>query len=423
MSSNFSRRAWLQTSSTGLVFGSAWLQNLAASAQANAVSAPKSCILLWMTGGPSHIDTFDLKPDAPAQFRGEFNPIETAVPGIQISEHFPRLAQRMKDVAIIRGMTSPESDHQLASYHVHTGYQQRAGGLSFPALGAVASAELGRAEFALPNYVVIGTGSRSGTAAGFLGQKHQPLYVSDPVRGVEYVAPIVDRPRFDRQSNLLRKLEDSFYSRYQSPATQAHTIAMDASKRLMRAPELKAFDLSQEPRQDAYGESSFGQGCLLARRLVEAGVPFIEVNMRQADWDTHQQNFPRTRSLSLTVDFAISTLLDDLRDRGLLDQTLILWLGEFGRSPQVTSGGGRNHHSKAWSSLLMGGGVKGGQAIGKTDRTASEVVERPTTIGDFLATVCQLLGIDYSKENLAPGNSRPVRIVEKADNPLVEVIS
>lgn len=422
MTTNFSRRTWLQSASAGMVFGSAWLQNLAAHAQTNAPSKPKSCILLWMTGGPSHLDTFDLKPEAPANVRGEFQPIDTSVPGIQISEYFPKLAERMKHAAIIRSMTSPESDHQLASYHVHTGYQQRAGGLSFPAMGSIASAELGRADFALPNYVTIGTGSRAGTASGFLGQKHQPLYVSDPLRGVEYVSSLVPQVRFDRQLNLLRNLEDSFYARYQAPATQAHKIAIDASERLMRAPELKSFDVSVDSRREAYGDSSFGQGCLLARRLVEAGVPFIEVNMRNADWDTHNGNFPRTRSLSLQVDAAMATLIDDLHDRGLLERTLIIWMGEFGRSPQITTGGGRNHHSKAWSSLLLGGGVKGGQVVGKTDSTATEIIDRPVTIGDFLATVCQLLGIDHRKENHPPGVSRPVRIVDKAEKPLVEVL-
>jgi hypothetical protein len=201
-----------------------------------------------MTGGPSHLDTFDLKPEAPNNIRGEFQPIDTAVPGIQISEHFPELSQRMQHVAVIRSMTTPESDHRLASYHVHTGYQQRAGGLSFPALGAIASAELGRPEFALPDYVVIGTGSRAGTTSGFLGQRHQPLYVADPVRGVEYVEPLADNDRFDRQLGLLRKLEQAFYVRYQAPASQAHGIAVDDSVRLMRAPELKAFDLSHDSR-------------------------------------------------------------------------------------------------------------------------------------------------------------------------------
>jgi len=422
MAMNFSRRSFLRTAPLGVASGSAWLQTLAAQAKVGTKGSPKSCILLWMTGGPSHIDTFDLKPDAPSDVRGEFEPIDTSVPGIRISEHFPKFARQMQHAAIVRSMTTPESDHQLASYHVHTGYQQRAGGLSFPALGAIASAELGRQEFALPNYVVVGTGSRSGTTSGFLGQKHQPLYIGTPSRGVEYVNALVDDERFDRQLSLLKKLERSFHNRYQTPASQAHMIAVDASKRLMRAPELKAFDLADDPRAEVYGTSSFGQGCLLARRLVEARVPFIEVNMRQADWDTHQQNFPRTKALSLDVDAALATLMEDLRERGLLESTLIIWMGEFGRSPQITSGGGRNHHSKAWSSLLIGGGVRGGQVVGKTDETASLVAERPVTIGDFLATVCRLLGIDDTKENRPAGVNRPIRIVEKAEKPLVALL-
>jgi hypothetical protein len=421
MNNVFSRRGFLRTGAAGVGLGSSWLRTLAAHAGANELTPPKSCILLWMTGGPSHIDTFDLKPEAPDNIRGEFQPIDTSVPGIQISEHFPRLARRMQHAAVIRGMTTPESDHRLASYHVHTGYQQRTGGLSFPALGAIASAELGRAECTLPKYVVIGTGPRAGTTSGFLGQRHQPLYVSDAARGVEYVDSLVNVPRFDRQLGLLRELDRSFYARYQAPASQAHAIAVDDSVRLMRAPELNAFDLSRESRQDAYGQSSFGQGCLLARRLVEAGVPFIEVNMREADWDTHQLNFPRTKSLSLEVDTALAALLDDLQDRRLLDRTLVVWMGEFGRTPQITSGGGRNHHPQAWSSLLIGGGVIGGQVVGKTDRTASEVVDRPVSIVDFLATVCQLLGIDHTKENRPPGVDRPVRIVDKDAKPIVDL--
>jgi len=417
-----SRRTFLQTAPLGLVSGAAWLRTLAAHAAASKAKPPKSCILLWMTGGPSHIDTFDLKPDAPGNVRGEFEAIDTSVSGIQISEHFPQLAQRMKHVAVIRSMTTPESDHQLASYHVHTGYQQRAGGVSFPALGASASAEMGHADGALPNYVVIGPGARWGTSSGFLGQRHQPLYVSDPVRGVEYIEPSVDNQRFDRQLDLLRKLEQSFYRRYQAPASQSHAIALDGSERLMRAPELSAFDVSREANKDAYGDTDFSRGCLLARRLVEVGVPFVEVNMRQADWDTHRQNFSRTKSLSLEVDQAMSALLDDLNNRGLLEQTLVVWMGEFGRSPQITSDAGRNHHPKAWSSLLMGGGVKGGQVIGKTDRTATEVIDRPVKIVDFLATACRILGIDYAQENHPPGLNRPIRIVDKDEQPINELL-
>lgn len=423
MALSFSRRGFLTTAAGACAANGTWLQTLAARAAAEAAPPAKSCILLWMTGGPSHLDTFDLKPDAPSEIRGEFAEIETSVAGIRISEHFPRLATRMKHAAVIRGMTTPESDHQLATYHIHTGYQQRAGGVPFPALGAIASAELGRPDFALPNYVVIGTGSRSGTTSGFLGQQHQPLYVGSPARGVEYARALVDETTFDRRAALLKKLERSFYDRYQASAVHAHGIAVAASERLMRAPELKAFDLDDDSRAEAYGDTPFGQGCLLARRLVEARVPFIEVNMRQADWDTHQGNFPRTKALSLEVDAAMTTLMDDLERRGLLESTLIVWMGEFGRSPQITSGGGRNHHAKAWSSLMIGGGIKGGQVVGRTNDTAAEVVDRPTTIGDFLATVCRVLKIDPAKENHPTGVNRPIRIVDKAEHPLTELLT
>jgi hypothetical protein len=421
MNTTVSRRTFVQ-SAAGLATCSPWLRGLAAHAAAHPADNRKSCILLWMTGGPSHLDTFDLKPNAPQNVRGEFSEIDTSVPGIRISEYFPQMAREMKHAAVIRGMTTPESDHNLATYHVHTGYQLRAGGLPFPALGAVASHELGRGDFALPNYVVIGTGSRSGTTSGFLGQRHQPLYVAAPDRGVEYVRPAVDDDNFNRRLGLLRELESSYMSRTRTPLSQAHSVTIDSSEQLMRAPELKAFDLSEEKNVDAYGDGSFARGCLMARRLVEAGVPFVEVNMRQADWDTHRDNFPRTKSLSLEVDQAMTALVRDLEERGRLKDTLIVWMGEFGRSPQITSGGGRNHHAKAWSSLLLGGGVRGGQVVGKTDATATEVVERPVKITDFLATVCKLLGIDHTKENRPAGGTRPVRIVDLKEQVIEEVL-
>jgi hypothetical protein len=236
------------------------------------------------------------------------------------------------------------------------------------------------------------------------------------------VRPAVDDDNFNRRLGLLRELESSYMSRTRTPLSQAHSVTIDSSEQLMRAPELKAFDLSEEKNVDAYGDGSFARGCLMARRLVEAGVPFVEVNMRQADWDTHRDNFPRTKSLSLEVDQAMTALVRDLEERGRLKDTLIVWMGEFGRSPQITSGGGRNHHAKAWSSLLLGGGVRGGQVVGKTDATATEVVERPVKITDFLATVCKLLGIDHTKENRPAGGTRPVRIVDLKEQVIEEVL-
>src|ERR1051326_2674386 len=232
------RRDFIQANGLSLSAASlsGWLSALAARA-AGEGNRRKACIVLWMTGGPSHLDTFDLKPDARAEVRGEFRPIATAVPGIQISEHFPRFARLLRHAAILRGMSTQEADHQLASYHLHTGYQSRAGGLAFPALGSIASQELGRREFPLPSYAVIGPGPADGTRAGFLGPRHQPLYVPEPARGVENLAAIVDGQRFERQFQLLGELERSFYQAYQAPASQAHTTTLESSVRLMRARE------------------------------------------------------------------------------------------------------------------------------------------------------------------------------------------
>jgi hypothetical protein len=424
------RRDFLKACGVGVGTASlsGWLPTLAARADADGRRS-KSCILLWMTGGPSHLDTFDLKPEARSEVRGEFRPIATAIAGIQISEHFPRFARLLRHAAIIRGMSTPEVDHQLASYHLHTGYQNRAGGASFPALGAIASQELGRGlgrgEFPLPNYAVIGPGPQDGTQAGFLGPRHQPLRVPEPARGVENLSALVDGPRFQRQFQLLGELERSFYQAYQAPAGQAHTTMLQSAVRMMRARESQAFDLAREPEavRGRYGRTSFGQGCLLARRLVEAGVPFVEVNMGLGNdgWDTHTNNFPRTRTLSAQVDPAMSALVEDLRDRGLLERTLVIWMGEFGRTPQITSGGGRNHHARAWSTVLAGGGIHGGQVIGRTDRDAATVTDRPVSVVDFMATLCRILGIDYTRNNESP-DGRPVRIVDNRNvNPIAEL--
>jgi hypothetical protein len=421
------RRDFLRASglSLGAASLSGWLPTLAARA-AGEGARRKACIVLWMTGGPSHLDTFDLKPDARAEVRGEFRPIATSVPGIQISEHFPRFARLLRHGAILRGMCTQEADHQLASYHLHTGYQNRAGGLSFPALGAIASQELGRGEFPLPNYAVIGPGPRDGLSAGFLGTRHQPLFVPDPTRGVDNLAASVDAARFQRQFQLLGELERSFYQAYQAPASQAHTTTLESSVRMMRAREVQAFELARESEttRDRYGRTSFGQGCLLARRLIEVGVPFVEVNMGLGNdgWDTHVNNFPRTRTLSVQVDSGMSALIEDLRDRGLLDGTLVVWMGEFGRSPQITTGGGRNHHARAWSTVLVGGGIRG-QVIGRTDPTAAAVTERPISVVDFMATICRILGIDYTRNNLSP-EGRPVRVVDDRNvTPIRELFS
>ena len=427
MTPNLGRRTFLASAAAAPLGG--WLGRLAA--QAPAVPRPKACILLWMAGGPSHIDTFDPKPDAPADVRGEFKPIDTAVPGIRISEHFPKFAKLMKHAAVLRGMSTQESDHSLATYHLHTGYQNRGGAVAFPSLGAVVAKELGKRDVPLPNFVCIGRGTQDAVGAGFLGPDCQPLGVTDPVRGLDEIEP--GGPAFGRQVDLLAQLEKPFQEEYRGGAAAAHRTATDRAVRLMNSEQKRAFDLSREPAtvRDAYGRpgksvggkpgadkatggqpGGFGQGCLMARRLVEAGVPFVEVVMGDGvGWDTHRDNFPRTRALSLECDTAMAALVEDLQRRGLLDTTLVVWMGEFGRTPQST-GGGRNHWSRAWSSVLIGGGIKGGQVVGRTDRTAAAVVERPISVTDFLGTVCTVLGIDHTKKNHPPGVDRPIPIVD-----------
>jgi hypothetical protein len=406
-----SRRGFVSTAAAAAFSG--WLGRLAANAadQTNA----RSCILLWMAGGPSHLDTFDLKPDAPDRIRGEFRPIATSVAGIEISEHFPKLARLMQHAAVLRSMSTVESDHQLATYHLHTGYQKRAGGIAFPSLGAIASHELGKQDIPLPSFVCIGPGPRHGTRSGFLGPSHQPLDVADPDRGTDYLEPLASSDSFQRQYELLGRLNASFQESYRAAAAEAHASALARSVRLMTAEQKRAFDLAQEPDdvRKRYGRGSFGQGCLMARRLVEAGVRFVEVMLGDGvGWDTHRDNFPRTKALSLEADAGMSALLADLHERGRLDSTLVIWMGEFGRSPQITSGGGRNHWSRAWSTVLAGGGIRGGQVVGSTDRDGAEVLERPISVIDFLATVCTILGIDYTRQNRVPGIQRPIPIVD-----------
>jgi hypothetical protein len=442
MQPKLDRRRFLSAAVAGVSL-SGWLGRLAAAAPEG--QRPKSCILLWMAGGPSHIDTFDPKPEAPAEIRGEFQAIETSVSGIRISEHFPRVARLMQHAAILRGMNTLESDHKLATYHLHTGYQNRAGAVAFPSLGAIVAKELGRADVALPNFITIGRGPQEALTAGFLGPDQQPLNVNDPVRGLDFIEPASELGQFDRQIELLHGFDEAFHARYKSLAGETHSKSIDRAVRLMNSQQKQAFDLSREPDniREMYGPppatrivgvklsggtgertGSFGQGCLMARRLVEAGVPFVEVVMGDGvGWDTHRDNFPRVRALSMECDAAMAALITDLKSRGLLDSTLIVWMGEFGRTPQCT-GGGRNHWSRAWSSVLVGGGIRGGQVLGRTDSNGATVVDRPISVPDFLGTVCTILGIDYKRKNHPTGIARPIPIVDtsKGVNLLTELL-
>lgn len=413
------RRDFLRFTAAGAAMTSlsGWFSTLAAHA-AGTERKHKSCILLWMDGGPSHKDTFDLKPGT--KDAGEFKPIQTNVPGIEISEHLPKIAGVMNHGAILRGMSTGEGAHERAKVYLHTGYKAGQGGLVYPSIGSIVSAEIGDPDVAMPNFVAVGRAY----GAGFLGARHQPLQVADPARGVENLRSFVSGKQFDDRVGLLEELESTFLKEYQAQAGSDHRTTYQRAVKLMQSKEAKAFDLSLEPTasRKAYGETRFGDGCLLARRLIEVGVPFVEVNL--GGWDTHQDNWTRVKSLSQQVDPAMSTLVKDLKERGLLDSTLVIWMGDFGRTPKINSRGakpGRDHYPRAWSSVMFGGGIKGGQVIGRTDKEGAVVEERPISVLDFMSTVCKVLGIDYQKQNHTP-IGRPVRIVDKGANPINELI-
>ena len=427
------RRELMRLSAAGVAGASlsGWFGLLAdhAARAAAPPARPKSCILLWMAGGPSHHDTFDPKPDAPADVRGDLKAIPTSVPGIQVSERFPHFAQLMQHAALLRGMSTDESEHGRARIYVHTGYKPGFGGLRYPLLGSLVSAELGRPDASLPNFVV--TGALAGknnflTDAGYRGARHEPLVLSNPGQGLENLNPPVPADDFDDRANVLDQLEQGFARTSQAGAATAHATTFRRTLELMRSDKTKAFDVAQEPAasRKQYGESKFGDCCLLARRLVEAGVSFVEVYL--GDWDTHTKPMADIAlGLMTQVDDGLSALVTDLKARGLLDTTLIICMGEFGRTPKIGIGknvGGRDHWSRAFSSVLIGGGIKGGQTIGKTDGNGAEVIDHPIRIKDFMASVCEVLGIDHNKQAQAPGG-RPVHIVDEGAKPIRELFS
>jgi hypothetical protein len=441
------RREWLHLTAAGVtgLSLSGWMERLAATAGTDP-RRRRSCILLWMNGGPSQLDTFDLKPGH--SHGGPFRGIQTSVAGIRISEHLPRIARHMDRMAIVRSMSTREADHGRATYLMRTG---RLPGtpIHYPSLGALVAREQEIPAAELPSFVSIAPfrlHSPEAFGPGFLGPQYAPMIVgeneniSGPVRGqhpdqllrVQNLnpAPGITPQRALGRTRLLDDMEQDFLAeRPVEPALRRRT-AYQRALRLMRSAASTAFHLDQEPRtlREAYGMNLFGQGCLLARRLVERGVPFIEVTLSSVDgvpvigWDTHQNNFNIVQRLSLVLDLAWSTLMRDLQARGLLDSTLIVWMGEFGRSPAINSDAGRDHWAQSWSMALAGGGIRGGQAIGRTNPAGTAVVDRPVSVPDLLATVCLALGIDPTRQNLS-NLGRPIRIVEPNAQPIRELIA
>jgi hypothetical protein len=433
-----SRRTWLRASGLGLLGASAsgWLPALADQVKGK---TRRHCILLWMNGGPSQLDTFDMKPGH--THGGQFKPIATSVPGVELSEHLPKLAAQARHLAIVRSMSTKEGDHGRATYLMRTGYRP-GGPVEYPTLGSLVSKELGDDTAELPNFVSISPFQVFNPAAygpGFLGPRYAPATVgaSDPPggQGSTYsqlrlenlnLPAGVNGEQSDDRLRLWSRLEQGFLATHSGPSAAAHRLVYERAVRLMRSPAAAAFDLEQEPAavRDAYGRGRFGQGCLLARRLIERGVPFVEVTLGGFDgspigWDTHQNNFPAVKSLSEQLDAGWGTLLAELAERGLLEQTTILWMGEFGRTPKINAQAGRDHFNAAWSCVLAGGGIRGGQVYGRTSDDGMTVSENPVSASALLATLCAALGIEPGKQN-TNDLGRPISITE--GQPVAELL-
>jgi hypothetical protein len=419
------RRAWLRQAALGMTgtFASGWLGNLAAQA-ATDPARKRSCIVLWMAGGPSQVDTFDLKPGHANG--GPFQEINTAAPGVRISEHFPQLAKQMRRLAVLRSMRTREGDHGRATYHLHTGYLPQ-GSIRFPALGALVSNELADLAADLPGFVSVmpqGAFAQASVASGFLGPRHAPLVVGDSggVLKVEDLEGPVAAERSAERLGLLREMEAEFLSSRAGAGTASHVTAYDRAVRLGRVAASRAFDLGEEKAalRDRYGRNLFGQGCLLARRLVERGTPFVEVTL--GGWDTHDNNFEQVCSLCGALDPAWAALMEDLGERGLLDTTLVVWMGEFGRTPGINPRNGRDHYPAAWSVVLGGGGIRGGQVVGRTSRDGLSVEDRPISVPDLMATIYMALGLNPKKQNQSNVN-RPIRLADPDARPVHEVLA
>ena len=440
------RRDFLKLMAAGFSASSlsGWLPALANESAGN-LDRPRSCILLWMPGGPSQLDTFDPKPDH--ENGGEFEAIDTSVPGIQIAEHLPKVAQMMEHMAIVRSMKTKEGDHGRASYHLRTGYRPT-GPIQHPTLGSLVGNEyeMNRAE--IPNYVSILTNNVLNPAAfgpGFLGPQHAPLLVGGN-RAVgggddmpEYGAPLevqniqlrdsVSPTQAKSRMELLRFVENRFSTGRQSLPTQSHQSAYEQAVQMMNSQAMSAFNLDEESAalREAYGKNRFGQGCLLARRLVERGVPFVEVALggpdgqAQIGWDTHADNFNAVQGLCETLDPGWSTLIQDLKDRGLLETTTVVWMGEFGRTPTINPQTGRDHFPNAWSTVLAGGGIAGGQVYGKTNDAGMEVAENPVAVNELFATIMSAMKLDYTNQNMS-SVGRPIRLVEPEVEPIAELL-
>ncbi|MCB1205553.1 MAG: DUF1501 domain-containing protein [Verrucomicrobiae bacterium] len=426
MNSDISRRHFVSRAAKSFLGVSAMaaLPDLSRAAGAGAstarqVATAKRVIYLYMEGGMSHLDTFD--PKADAEVMGPTRLVGTKVDDIKLSDNLPLLARHAEKLAVVNSMISNQGAHKQGNYFMHTSYEIRSS-IRHPAMGAWLLKFNGRNNPSLPGNVMIGNNS-SHPGAGFFEASLSPLMVRDPEGGLQNstMSRGMTEDRFNFHRSLAEKLDAPFVERYDQKNVRAYTDMYEDAIKLMRSKDLVAFDLSAESdaMKERYGRTSFGQGCLLARRLLEHGVSFVEVSL--GGWDTHNSNFVNVPEQAKVLDAAYSTLLDDLDHRGMLDDTLVVLATEFGRTPEINTNEGRDHHPQAFSCVLAGGGVKGGRAHGKTDERGASILEKPVKVQDFNATIGYALGLPLDQVLYSP-SMRPFTLADKGQ-PLVELFA
>jgi len=361
----------------------------------------KSAILLWMGGGPSTIDIWDLKPDAATG--GPFKPISTSG-DIQICEHMPLMAKQMHNMAIIRSMSTREADHSRGRYYMHTGYVPNQT-IEHPSYGSVISKQLENEDIKIPQFFSVNGGS---AGAGFLGAQYAPFVVNSDGR-IRNLNMKVDQ-RFYQRMQTLDMLESNFINSNRGSLAEEHQKVLRKTLDALTSKQMNATKVADEPEsiRQRYGDNGFGKGCLMARRLVEAGVPFIEVGL--GGWDNHQNIFPTLKDMRFPMlDQGMSALVEDLEQSGLLKDTVIIWMGEFSRTPRINGNAGRDHWARSWSVVVGGAGMNGGIAVGATNDDGTRVDTEPYTSQDVMASVCKALGISLNT-TFTSKSGRPMRI-------------
>ncbi len=374
------------------------------------IPTARNVIYLYMSGGQTHLDTWD--PKQGVETAGPTKPIKTSADGVRVSEYLPLTAKQMHHATVINSLTSTQGAHEQGNYMMHTSYELR-GTIRHPAMGAWLNVFQGGGNDTLPKFVFIGNDSRH-PGAGFFPAAHSPLYVNNPENGLKNVKlqPGLTEDKFQARMALAADLDSDFRAAYPHRNVKAYADMYDDAIAMMKSEDLKAFDLNDEPGEmrQAYGRETFGQGCLLARRLVEHGVRFVEVSL--GGWDTHNANFIRVPELCATLDRALAALIGDLHNRGMLHETLVVLATEFGRTPDINQNVGRDHYPKAFSTVMFGGGVRGGFTYGKTDKEGREVVENKVRIQDFNASIAYALGLPLDHVMYSPSR-RPFTIADK----------